>query len=248
MFVLLLLLLGYEATARMTCDMDQMVAMVAAVPWWSPHCNETMRQTARLSSLPVARQDAIMHCIVAEFWRGHEATPRSALTNSTCDVLVATLLNQTWRELDLGSRLALRECLENRLVTEAMRQMLGRLWIPRDLLTHPLRKWAFGVELVRALLICAQYECDQRAGSEVASVDYQALWAQLGLRADIYGKPDLTLRDYFTLNDAPYDEGMVSDLRALVRSTVLGVLTHHLPMWFKILEKADSTFGKLLKE
>lgn len=183
-------------------------------------CNISMDYYAeqQWSNLTEWQQNEALICLIKPYWllRNDDQTP---IGNSTCDVLMIEYNQTVWTTIDILTRRTMIDCMWSRLVTDGLRQSTGTEWIPSDILTNPYRKYVFGTEMARGLLIYWQYKKDMSVTSEVFfSEQYRGTWDSYGLNVTHYEgittvddilwfKSRYTLRDYFIWNgNAPQYE------------------------------------------
>jgi hypothetical protein len=123
--------------------------------------------------------DEVSFLLSRETW--HTRTDgQPILVNSTCDIVMTEY--DDWSLLDVLTRRVITDCVNGRLYLDALRTQIPAIhWLPQDLLTNPYRKYVFGFDLIRSMLVSWQYESDRKGSLERASQ-----WSQVGLNVSHY--------------------------------------------------------------
>lgn len=157
---------------------------------WEPSnpCNTSMSlySAYNFSDLTEWQQNEVLFCLVKPYWK-LRTDNQSTMMNSTCDVLVAEYNFTDWSRIDILTRRTIIDCMYSRLFVDGFRNTAQLPWIPSDILTNPYRKYIFGAEFARGLMIYWQYFKDRGVTSETfISATYQNNWASMGLSIDHY--------------------------------------------------------------
>jgi hypothetical protein len=190
---------------------------------WEPSnpCNATMSlySAYNFTDLTEWQQNEVLFCLVKPYWK-IRTDNQSVMMNSTCDVLVVEYNFTDWSRIDILTRRTIIDCMYSRLFVDGFRNTAQLQWIPSDILTNPYRKYVFGAEFARGLLIYWQYFKDRSVTAEtfVSSI-YQNNWAGMGLNIDHYRgvvstddilifRDRYKLIDYFQWNSATQYEAV----------------------------------------
>jgi hypothetical protein len=204
-------------------NLDNWLAAVVGLYQWPTDnpCNQTMQRYAGGSwdNMTEWEQNDALYCMMKPYWlmRDDDQTP---LANSTCDVMMIEYNRTDWNTIDVLSRRTIIDCMYSRLYVDAVRNSVGIKWLPSDILTNPYRKFVFGTEFARGLLIYWQYFSDKSATSDqFLSATYQNNWASMGLYTGFYSdvhtvddilqfRDHYRLADYFQWNNASQYEAV----------------------------------------
>ena len=153
---------------------------------------------------------------------------QESLNNSTCDILMAEYEYDDWETIDGPTRMFVRECAQDRMLIDFLRLSNPELsWLPQDLLTNPWRRYVFGADLIKSLLVYWQHWRDQCVPLETwRNATYAHHWEQMTLSVAHYTGVDTqtaldafrlrhSLDDYMRWNKAGQHDAVLWLVRAL---------------------------------
>ena len=199
-----------DADGTLHVNLDNWIAATVQLVQWDAAnpCNQSMSTYAGYAwnNLTEWEQNDVLYCLMKPYWN-IRTDNQTVLANSTCDVMIMEYNQTSWHQVDVLSRRTIIDCMYSRIYVDAVRNGVGLPWLPSDILTNPYRKYVFGAEFARGLLIYWQYFSDKTATSvSFISPIYQNNWASMGLYTGFYANvttPDqiLQFRDHYRLVD-----------------------------------------------
>jgi hypothetical protein len=218
---------GSVVDGVLNVNLDNWIAATVKIVQWdaSNPCNRTMARYAGYAwqNLTDWEQNDVLYCLIKPYWlvrTDNQTAMPAPFANSTCDRLIIEYNNTEWTSIEVGSRSTIIDCMHARIFVDSVRTSVGIPWLPSDLLTNPFRKWVFGAEFARGLLVYWQYFSDKTVTADTfLSAVYQQNWATMGLYTAFYGdvhtaddilrfRDHYRLVDYFNWNNATQYEAV----------------------------------------
>ena len=225
------------------------VAQVTEVIQWDVEdpCNKTMFD---LKEIPWDKLDHFekgnaKFCLIKKYWPIRTDNQRTPL-KSTCDFHMEMYNHTTdWKTLPIYEKLELMECMEHRIMMDAIREKTSLKELPSDLLTNPYRKYVFGTEMLRGLTIMWNYYSDQMYPHDIILSDkYKEQWVSNGINVthlkDLKTEKDVInmqtkykIDDYFIWNNEPETQEILLKFASIFWSELMIFLRLMAIKWFE---------------